>query len=238
MLKGGAEFQRQKVLNRAAGNWNKEFFRTTDKGVARIRQVACIGVKCEFMDNERWGWECMLQLQETENRKTPAATTWVPAATTWVAEFSLSVGESREFLRLWINSGAIHEANRRRATQVITCSFPCGKWQHMIGARESPRCELCRREGRHGQEAIEHLPEETIHTFKVQDEKRKRRASLGLTTGVGSISYVPSPSMGRRNVNSNLLGKTKTGSWSHCGEKRTSEGSYHGRILRMKRQGY
>ena len=30
MLKGGAEFQRQKVLNRAAGNWTKEFLRTTD----------------------------------------------------------------------------------------------------------------------------------------------------------------------------------------------------------------
>jgi hypothetical protein len=31
MLKGGAELQRQKVLNRAAGNWDKEFLRTTDK---------------------------------------------------------------------------------------------------------------------------------------------------------------------------------------------------------------
>ena len=41
MLKGGAEFQRQKVLNRAAGNWSKEFLRTTDIGSARIRQVAC-----------------------------------------------------------------------------------------------------------------------------------------------------------------------------------------------------
>jgi hypothetical protein len=28
MLKGGAEFQRQKVLNRAAGNWSKEFLCT------------------------------------------------------------------------------------------------------------------------------------------------------------------------------------------------------------------
>jgi len=37
MLKGDAEFQRQKAVNRAAGNWNKEFLRTTDKGVARIR---------------------------------------------------------------------------------------------------------------------------------------------------------------------------------------------------------
>jgi len=69
MLKEGAKFQRQKVLKRAAGNWNKEFLLTTDKGVARIRKVACTGVKCELMDNERWGWECMLQLQETEDRK-------------------------------------------------------------------------------------------------------------------------------------------------------------------------
>jgi hypothetical protein len=38
------------------------------------------------------------------------------------------------------------------------------------------------------------------HTFKVQDVKRKGGASLGLTTGVGSIYYVLLPSMGRRNV--------------------------------------
>jgi hypothetical protein len=59
----------------------------------------------------------MLQLQEVEDRKTPAATTWA-------AEFLLREGESREFLGLWITSGAIHEAKKRRATQVITCSFP------------------------------------------------------------------------------------------------------------------
>jgi hypothetical protein len=46
MLKWGAEFQRQKVLNRAAGNRNKEFLRTTDKGV-----------------------------EQTEDKKPPAATT-------------------------------------------------------------------------------------------------------------------------------------------------------------------
>ena len=57
-LKGGAEFQRQKVLNRAAGNWSKEFLRTTDIGSARIRQVACTGVKCDLMDITRWGWVC------------------------------------------------------------------------------------------------------------------------------------------------------------------------------------
>jgi hypothetical protein len=28
---------------------------------------------------------------------------------------------------------------------VITCSFPCGKWLHMIGACARPGCELCKR---------------------------------------------------------------------------------------------
>ena len=92
-LKGGAEFQRQKVLNRAAGNWSKEFLRTTDIGSARIRQVACTGIQCDLMDGTRWGWECMLQLQEVEDKKTPAATTWA-------AEFLLREGESRKFLGL------------------------------------------------------------------------------------------------------------------------------------------
>ena len=71
MLKGDAEFQRQKAVNRAAGNWNKEFLRTTDKGVARIREVAWHAQEC---DSKRWGWECMLQLQEAEDRKPPADT--------------------------------------------------------------------------------------------------------------------------------------------------------------------
>jgi hypothetical protein len=119
-------------------------------------------------------------------------------------------------------SGAIHEAKRRRSTQVITCSFPCGRWLHMIGAWASPHCDLCRRERRHEQTAIEHLSEETVaHILFVQGVRRKRRASLGLTTGVGSIYFVPSPSIGRRIVTSNSLGKTKTDSWSHCGKKRT-----------------
>jgi hypothetical protein len=71
----------------------------------------------------------MHQLQEIEDRKTPAATTWA-------AEFLLRAGESREFSGSWINSNNIHEAERRRATQVITCSFLCGKWLHMIGVNE------------------------------------------------------------------------------------------------------
>jgi hypothetical protein len=101
MFKGGAEFQSQtKILNQVAGNWSKEFLRATDIGSARIRQVACTGIKCDLMDSTRWGWECVLQLQEVEDRKPPAATTWA-------AEFLLREEESREFLGLWITSGVI-----------------------------------------------------------------------------------------------------------------------------------
>jgi hypothetical protein len=77
----------------------------------------------------------MLQLQEVEDRKTPAAATWA-------AEFLLRAEESSDCFLVGsrINSNNIHEAKRRRATQVITCSFPCEKWLHMIGARASLRC--------------------------------------------------------------------------------------------------
>jgi hypothetical protein len=66
------------------------------------------------MDSALSGWECMLQLQEVEDRKTPAATPWA-------AKFLIREVDSREFLGLWITSGAIHEGKRRRATQVIKC---------------------------------------------------------------------------------------------------------------------
>jgi hypothetical protein len=114
----------------------------------------------------------MLQLQKAEDWKPPAATTWA-------AEFLLWAGESRDFLGFWINSGAIHEAKKRRATQAITWSFPCGKWLHMIGARASPRCELCRRERRHGQEAIERLPEETVAHIQSAGCKGQKKSVIG-----------------------------------------------------------
>ncbi len=58
------------------------------------------------MDSTRWGWSCMLQLQEADN--------WEKlAATTWAAEFLLRDGESREFLGSWINSSVVHEAKRK-----------------------------------------------------------------------------------------------------------------------------
>jgi hypothetical protein len=164
MLRGGAEYQRQRVLDRAGTNWNKNFLLSADVGRQSIRQSTSAGVQSDLMDAEGWGRRCMLQLQEAEN--------WnKPAATTWAAEFLLRESESRECLGSWINSSAVHEAKKRRAKQVITCSFPCGKWLHRIGVRKSPGCELCKRERRKNTVSDDALPLETVaHCMARQKE--------------------------------------------------------------------
>jgi ribonuclease HI len=40
MLRGGAEYQRQKALNRAAHNWNQAFMLSTNSGLQRIKQAS------------------------------------------------------------------------------------------------------------------------------------------------------------------------------------------------------
>ena len=55
MLRGGAEFQRQKALNRAANNWIRAFLRSTDIGLPRIGQAASTGAQSDLMDSTRWG---------------------------------------------------------------------------------------------------------------------------------------------------------------------------------------
>jgi len=172
MLPGVAEFQRQRALARAASNWSKEILRTTDAGWTRVQQAAGAGVKGNLMDRAHWGWECMHQLQETEDRQTPGATTWA-------ADFLNREGESREFLGLWFASGAVHEAKKRRATQVLTCSFPCCKWLHMIKARASPSCELGRRERQQGQTAMQSLPEETVANIRSAGCKAQKKSVTG-----------------------------------------------------------
>jgi hypothetical protein len=171
MIRGGAEFHRQKALNQAENNW-KGFMGSTDTGLHRIGQAASTGAQSDLMDSTRWGWSCMLQLQEMDN--------WgKPAATTWAAEFSLRAGESREFLGSWINSSAVHEAKKRRAKQVITCSFPCEKWLHMIGARASPRCELCKRERTMNRETTDVLPTETLAHIQSAGCKAQKKSVIG-----------------------------------------------------------
>jgi hypothetical protein len=64
MLRGGAEYQKQRVLDRAGTNWNKNFLLSADVGRQSIRQSASAGVQSDLMDAEGWGRRCMLQLQE------------------------------------------------------------------------------------------------------------------------------------------------------------------------------
>ena len=130
------------------------------------------------MDTEGWGRRCMLQLQEAEN--------WnKAAATTWAADFLLREGESRECLGSWINSSVVNEAKKRRAKQDITCSFPCGKWLHMIGVWKSPGCELCRRERRKDKASDEALPLETVAHLQSAGCKAQKKASLTPTISAG-----------------------------------------------------
>jgi len=171
MIRGGAEFHRQKALNQAGNTW-KGLMGSTDTGLHRIRQAASTGAQSDLMDSTRWGWSCMLQLQEMDN--------WgKPATTTWAAEFLLRDGESREFLGSWINSSAVHEAKKRRTKQVITCSFPCGKWLHMIGARASPKCELCKRERTMNRETTDVLPTETLAHIQSAGCKAQKKSVIG-----------------------------------------------------------
>ena len=73
----------QEAMNHAVTNWCKTFLRDTNAGLRSISQAASMGVQGDLMSNERWGRECMLQLQEDEN--------WnKPTATTWAAEFLLT----------------------------------------------------------------------------------------------------------------------------------------------------
>jgi hypothetical protein len=117
----------------------------------------------------------MLQLQETDSWKKPATTTWL-------AEFLLREGESREFLGSWLHSSTVHEAKNRRTKQVISCSFPCGKWLHMISARTSPGCELCKRERKTDLGAT-NVPVETVAHIQSAGCKAQKKSVIGARNG-------------------------------------------------------
>jgi uncharacterized protein YacL (UPF0231 family) len=169
---GGAEYQVQEAMNHAVTNWRKTILRDTNAGLHSISQAASKGAQGDLMSNERWGRECMLQLQEDEN--------WnKPTTTTWAAEFLLREGESRELLGSWIRSGAVPEAKKRRAKQVITCSFPCGQWLYKIGARANPRCELCRRERETRGASIDSLPPETVAHIQSAGCNLQKKSVIG-----------------------------------------------------------
>jgi hypothetical protein len=137
--------------------------------------------------------------------------------------------------------GAIHEAKKRRATQVITCSFPCGKWLHMIGARSSPRCELCRREREDKTRArSDGTPPGRNTDAHIQSAgcKAQRKSVIGAHNRCGKylLWMGHHQTWGGKTRFQIHWTKTNSDSLSHCGGKRIPETSYHGRVLRMKRE--
>jgi ribonuclease HI len=187
MVRGGAEYQVQEATNHAVTNWRKTFLRDTNAGLHSISHAASKGAQGDLMSNERWGRECMLQLQElnfvsvrTIKERSSSDENWnKPTTTTWAAEFLLREGESRELLGSWIRSGAVPEAKKRRAKQVITCSFPCGQWLYKIGARANPRCELCRRERETRGASIDSLPPETVAHIQSAGCNLQKKSVIG-----------------------------------------------------------
>ena len=110
MVRGGAEYQVQEAMNHAVTNWRKTFLRDTNAGLHNISQAASKGAQGDLMSNDRWGRECMLQLQEDEN--------WnKPTTTTWAAEFLLREGESRELLGSWIRSGEYQKLRKEESSK-------------------------------------------------------------------------------------------------------------------------
>ncbi len=180
MLRGGAEHHRQKALDRAGTNWNKNFLISTDVGLRIIRQTATAGAQSDLMNKERWGRRCMLQLQEAEN--------WnKPAATTWAAEFLLREGESRECLGSWINSNAVHEANKRRAKQVITAHSHAGNGCTGSACVRAQDVNFAKKKGERTWRRLTPSQWKQWRTFRVPDVKHRRKVSLAPIIDAGGI---------------------------------------------------
>jgi hypothetical protein len=70
---------------------------------------------------------------------------------------------------------------------------PCGKWLHMVGARASPKCELCKRERTMNRETTDVLPTETLVHIQSAGCKAQKKSVIGAHNRcwkylIGSIS--------------------------------------------------
>jgi hypothetical protein len=89
------------------------------------------------MDSESWSKRCDEAIKQGDNG--------MPSTTTWAAGFLLRKGQSREALGKWLTNRAVPWKRRRRTLQVITETFPCGKWLHKIKKLPMRECEQCRK---------------------------------------------------------------------------------------------
>jgi hypothetical protein len=108
----------------------------------------------------------------------------------------------------------------------------------MIGARTSPGCELCKRGRQQRQEAIDNIPAETVAHIQSAGCKAQKKRVIGAHNRCWKylLGAIFKHEEAKRDFE--FIVEDKDRKWSHCGEKRESETSYHGRMLRMKRRGY
>ena len=135
------------------------------------RASASTGAQSDLMDSTRWGGGVCSNFKKQTPEKTR-----LPQPGQLSFYLRRAKTENFEVRGSSQASSAVHEAKKRRAKQVITCSFPCGKWLHMIGARASPGCDLCTKGEKHGPENDRRPPNrKQWRTFKVPVVKRSKR---------------------------------------------------------------
>jgi len=75
MLRGGAEYQVQRVLDHAGTNWNKNFLLSVNAGRQSIRQSASAGVQSDLMVARTGGGDACSNFRKQKigtNRRPPA----------------------------------------------------------------------------------------------------------------------------------------------------------------------
>ena len=107
---------------------------STEEGLTGLRGGIRSG---DVMDIESWSERCDEALKRGDDG--------MPSTTTWAAGFLLRKGQSREALGKWLTNRAVPWKRRRRTLQVITGTFPCGKWLHKIKKRPTSECERCKK---------------------------------------------------------------------------------------------
>jgi hypothetical protein len=102
----------------------------TEEGLMGLRCVVRSG---DVMDSERWSERCDEVIKQGDSG--------LSSTTTWAAGFLPRKGQSREALGKWLTNRAVPWKRRRRTLQVITGTFPCGKWLHKIKKRPTRECD-------------------------------------------------------------------------------------------------
>ena len=111
------------------------WMQSTEEGLTGLR----CGVRSgDVIDSKPWSERCDEVIKRGDSG--------LPSTTTWAAGFLLRKGQSREALGKWLTNRVVPGKRRsRRALQVITGTFPCGKWLHKIKKQPTSECERCRK---------------------------------------------------------------------------------------------